>query len=198
MKKFIAILLILAIAVGITACTPKEPANDNNNIIGGNPSEQPGDIDTEDEENEVVDPTPSTDSEEVTLYFANNKYVEIGDESLEKLIGENRVVEYGSISLEEAVVRELMNGPESSELSTQIPATAKLLGVEISDGTAFVNFAAEGMFGGSMQESFTINQIVKSLIELDTVDRVQFLIDGQKVESLMGHYSIQEPFEDIL
>ncbi|NLK44706.1 MAG: GerMN domain-containing protein, partial [Tissierellia bacterium] len=85
--------------------------------------------------------------------------------------------------------------PENS--STVVPSTVKLLGVEVADGTAYVNFAQEGMYGGSMQETFTINQIVASLLELDSVDRVQFLIDGKKAETLMGHYSIEEPFESI-
>ena len=47
-----------------------------------------------------------------------------------------------------------------------------------------------------MQESFTISQIVNSLVELDSVERVQFLIDGQKGETLMGHFEISEPFEN--
>ena len=51
------------------------------------------------------------------------------------------------------------------------------------------------MFGGSLQESFTISQIVKSLTELSSVNRVQFLIDGKKEESLMGHFDISKPFE---
>ncbi len=79
-----------------------------------------------------------------------------------------------------------------------IPTSIKLLGVEVSNGTAFVNFSQEGLFGGSMEEYFTVNQIVGSLLELNNIDRVQFLIDGgEKAESLMGHFDISEPFESI-
>ena len=92
-------------------------------------------------------------------------------------------MEYGDISLEEVIVKELMKGPKNDNLNTVIPSSVKLLGVEVSDGTAFVNFSQEGLFGGSMQEDFTITQIVNSLLELDSVERVQFLIDGEKVES---------------
>ena len=73
-----------------------------------------------------------------------------------------------------------MKGPENDDLSTLIPTNVKLLGVEVSDNTAFVNFAQEGLHGGSMQEIFTIDQIVGSLLELDNVKKVQFLIDGEK------------------
>jgi hypothetical protein len=48
-----------------------------------------------------------------------------------------------------------------------------------------------------MQETFTINQVVASLVGLESVDRVQFLLDGKKGDSLMGHYSIEEPFDKV-
>lgn len=178
------ILLVLVLAFSLVACTnTKNPVNDE-------------DVVDENNENEVVEPTPETKKEEVTLYFANKKYVETGDESHEELLPEKRVIEYKDISLEETIVRELIKGPKDDELSTVIPQSAKLLSVEVEDGTAFINFAQEGLNGGSMQENFTISQIVNSLIELDSVERVQFLIDGEKAETLMGHFEISEPFEE--
>ncbi len=188
MKKILAILMILVLSISIVACTPKNEPNED--PVVETPVEQPGEP-----TDEIVDPEPSTDSKEVTLYFLNEEYVETGDESLEKLIAEKRTIEVGSTTLEEGIVRALMSGPEANGLRTAIPSTAKLIGVKVSDGTAFVNFSREGMFGGSLEETYTINQIVASLVELDSVDRVQFLIDGQKGDSLMGHYSIDEPFE---
>lgn len=190
MKKIITLLMILVLSISLVACTTKAPV-DKDPVVE-TPVQEP--IDNEDED-EVVDPTPSTDSKEVNLYFVNEKYIQTGDESLEKLVSENRTIEFGNITLEEAIVKALMQGAEKEGLRTVIPSTAKLLGVEVADGTAFVNFAQEGLFGGSMEETFTINQIVASLVELDSVDRVQFLLDGQKGESLMGHYGIEEPFE---
>lgn len=186
MKKIISLLLILVLLLTLVACTGDTGEEPDPNP----PVDEPGNGD------EVVDPEPSTGSEEVALYFADNEYVLTGDESITKLVVENREVEYGSISLEEAIVRELMKGPEDTEeLATLIPATVELIDVEVTDGTAHVNFAQDGLHGGSMQESFTISQIVSSLVELDTVDRVQFLIDGQEAEALMGHIEISEPFE---
>lgn len=194
MKKYIALFLILIMVLSLAACTKvNKPSNeDKDNIVEEDPDEL---IEEEDDEEEIVDPNPKTDVEEVVLYFVNDEYVETGDESLEKLVAEERTVEYGDISLEEAIVKELMKGPKSEGISTLIPSTVKLLGVEVADGTAFVNFAQEGLYGGSMQESFTLSQIINSLIELDSVERVQFLIDGEKSETLMGHLEISEPFD---
>lgn len=198
MKKFITLLLVTFLAISITGCTKKDNTrNENINIDIAN-EDDTGVENEANEENEVVDPTPNTEKVEVTLYFPNKKYIETGDESYEKLIAEKRTIEYGNIPLEEAIVKELIKGPESDELSTSIPTTVTLLGVETADGTCYVNFSQEGLYGGSLQEDFTISQIVNSLLELESVDRVQFLIDGEKAESLMGHFSIIDPFEEPL
>ncbi|MEW8974495.1 MAG: GerMN domain-containing protein [Tissierellaceae bacterium] len=188
MKKFISILLIAVLVIGLVACTDDQKPDDNN--IGKDPIEDLTDDENRDDESNL--------SEEVTLYFANKEYIDTGNEELEKLISEKKVVEYDGVSLEEAIVSELMKNPENKNLSSSIPTTAKLLKVETSDGTAYVDFATDGMNGGSLQEFFTINQIVASLLELDNVDRVQFLINGEKVDTLMGHFTVDEPFENIM
>lgn len=190
-------LLVALLAFSVIGCAKKDTnPNEDTNIV--NEEENKGNDETlEDEiEDEIVDPSPNTEEVEVVLYFANKKYVETGDESYEKLVAEKRRIEYGNIPLEEAIVKELIKGPESDELSSSIPETVKLLGVETADGTCYVNFAQEGLYGGSLQEDFTIAQVVNSLLELEHVDRVQFLIDGEKAESLMGHFSIIEPFDE--
>lgn len=204
-RKLILLALALILVLALGACTPGKVVTEDpvieDPVIEEPVVEEPVTEDpvVEDPiEDEIVDPTPEAESKEVTLYFANNEYVETGDEALEQLLPEQRVVEYGDLSLEESIVRELMIGPEDTDtLSTVIPETVELIDVELTDGTALVNFAQEGMGGASMQEVFTINQIIASLLELDSVDRVQFLIDGQVAESLMGHISIEEPFEHL-
>lgn len=195
MKRILMLLLILTIFFSLIACTSTEVGEEGPGEGDVGIVEEDMDEPKEEEEgDEIVDPTPKTDSQEVVLYFANEKYIETGDESLEKMVEEKREIDYGDVSLEEAIVKELMKGPETEGLTTSIPDTVKLLGVEISNGTVFVNFAQDGLFGGSLQEGLTIGQIVNSLLELDSVGQVQFLVDGEKVETLMGHYSTMEPF----
>ena len=199
MKKYIVILLILVLGITIVGCSQSEEpevireeenvtANDNENKAG-----EENNIEKTKEEN---DSSPDNTEREVTLYFINEEYIITGDESLEKIIPQKVTIEREDIPLEEAIVRKLMESPDSDGLSTSIPETVELLEVEVSDGTAFVNFAQEGLYGGSLQESFTITQIVNSLLELDNVDRVQFLVDGAKTESLMGHLIILDPFDE--
>lgn len=185
MKKIMMLFMIMVLSIGLVACKTEAPIDNTPDPVVEEPVDEPV----------VEEPTIPNESKEVTLYFANEEYIQTGNESLEKMIPEKRTIDIKDISIEEAVIKELMNGPKSDGVRTVIPATAKILGVEVTDGTAFVDFAQEGLNGGSLEETFTINQIVASFIELDTVDRVQFLIDGEISESLMGHYSIDKPFE---
>jgi len=51
--------------------------------------------------------------------------------------------------------------------------------------------------GGSLEEALLISQIVESLVNsYAEVEQVQFLIDGQVVESLMGHFDAMTPYTE--
>lgn len=178
MKKYLVLLIVILMTLGLAACStpPQDKAN------------------TGKQNKEVLQPPAQAKEKEVVLYFANKEYIQTGDEKLAKVLPEKRVVDYTGMPLEEKVVRELLAGPKNSELATGIPAGVKLLDVKMEDGTALVNFAREGLNGGSLQESLTITQITKSLGELESVKKVQFLIMGAKAETLMGHFDVSEPF----
>ena len=99
------------------------------------------------------------------------------------------------MSLEEAIIEELKKGPKKPEAETVIPETITILDVKVSNGIAFVNFDKKGLSGGSMEEDFVLGQIMDTLFELDHINKVQFLINGEKAESLMGHFDISQPFD---
>lgn len=216
MKKYIAIFLSIIMILGLTACTSSKnsPETSSNNRSEDSQVEQKNDKKDEKVDEKKVKNHKKNDStsakkdiekseeknnvEEVNLYFVNKDYIETGDESLEKLIPEKRIIEYKDITLEEAIVCELIKGPESISLSTGIPPNIELIDVKVSDGIISINFAQEGLHGGSMEEQLTLNQIIKTLLELDNVNKVQFLVNGEKAETLMNHFDISEPFTDIM
>ena len=68
-----------------------------------------------------------------------------------------------------------------------------MLGAWTKERLAYVNFSSENLHGGSLQEMLLVNQIVKTLTALPGIDQVQFLVDGEKRETLMGHLSTDEP-----
>lgn len=128
--------------------------------------------------------------ETVTLYFS--------DDQAMYLVPEKREVTKADESLAELVVKELIKGPDTEDLYKTIPPEARLLSIEVEDGVAYVNFSKEIQtkhWGGSTGETFTIVSLANSLAELDGIEKMQILIEGEKIESLAGHYDCSEPFE---
>ncbi|MBQ3181968.1 MAG: GerMN domain-containing protein [Clostridia bacterium] len=124
----------------------------------------------------------------VSLYF--------GDEMGEGLVLERRNVEIPSSStVERVIVDEIIKGPVTSGNISVIPAGVKVLSVETKNRVCFVNLSKEFIdrfTGGSSGEVLTVYSIVNSLTELDTVGSVQFLVEGEKKDSL-SHMAINEP-----
>lgn len=137
--------------------------------------------------------TPGSGQGEVALllYFADSQAM--------YLLPEDRTVSAGpDDTYETLVVKELIAGPKVEGHGRTIPEGTKLLSLEIVDGVAYVNFSKEmqtNHWGGSTGEMFTIYSIVNSLTESPNVKAVQFLIEGQRVESLVGHADTTKPIE---
>ena len=125
----------------------------------------------------------------VKLYFANK--------NSDLLIPEGRTVTVNSKeSLEYVLVNELIKGPSAGYIYPTIPEGTKAISVETKEGTCFVNLSQEFKSrhsGGSAGEIMTIYSIVNTLTELDSVEKVQFLIEGQKMEVFI-HCIFNEPF----
>ncbi len=125
---------------------------------------------------------------DVVLYF--------GDAMGEGLTSERRMVEFPTSNIiEKIIVEELLKGPQGSQGISVIPTGVKVLSVETKNNVCFVNLSKEFIdkfSGGSTGEMLTIYSIVNSLTELDTVSAVQFLIEGEKRESL-DHITLNEP-----
>jgi hypothetical protein len=89
-----------------------------------------------------------------------------------------------------AAMRELLRGPKGAELdaspamSSAIPDGTRLLGVDIADGTATVDLSGEFAAGGGTTSTLArLAQVVYTLTQFGTVDRVRFALDGEPVRS---------------
>ena len=112
----------------------------------------------------------------------------------------NKVVAEITVSDQQTVaqyiINELIKGTENTELTAPLSKDTVLLSVETSDSKCFVNFKANFLdknSGSAEQEKMTVFSIVDSLTELDTIDRVQFLMDGKKVD-MFGNVNIGSMF----
>lgn len=79
-------------------------------------------------------------------------------------------------------------------LRTVLPENTKI-DLDISDGLARIDLSREVLdMADAAAESNMVNAVVQTLTEFDSVDRVEFLIDGQKREKLTHGTSVAGQF----
>ena len=120
------------------------------------------------------------------------------DKNGEKLSLEYRTIDtLQALSLEKAVVSELLKGPESDKLSPAVAEGTKLLNIETKDTVCYVNFSNEFISktsSGSTATMLSLYSVVNSLCELKNVDSVQILVNGEAgVE--FGNFVLDIPYE---
>lgn len=85
----------------------------------------------------------------------------------------------------------LLAGPSAAEkgagMGSAIPAGTRLLGITIEKGLATVDLSKEFTSGGgSLSMTTRVAQVVYTLTQFDTVERVTIKIDGREVEGIGG------------
>lgn len=130
-----------------------------------------------------------TDPYEITLYFAS------GDgKGLEPEI---RVIER-SEGVARAAMTELIAGPTPGNgLLPTIPQGTSLLDINVKeDGLCIVDFSSEllgDVSGEVIDDNLMVYSIVNTLTEFPTVERVEFRIEGQAVETIGKNISASAP-----
>jgi len=147
--------------------------------------------------NVVIDPVISPESkrkEIVKLYFSN-------DDASELVVEERKIEISRNQPREKCVMEELIKGPITNGLYATVPPETKLLDITTTDdGVCYVNLSSEFVSkhsGGSAGELLTVYSIVNSLTDLYNIDKVQFLIDGEKIDEFKGHIDFSKPFESV-
>ncbi len=140
--------------------------------------------------NPIINPE-KINRQKVVLYFLNEKGV--------KLVPEERSIEVKqSQTLEYQIVEQLIAGPAESGNSAVIPQGTKVKDIKTEEGICYVNLTSDfvnKLSGSTEREKLIIYSIVNSLTELNTVNKVQFLIEGEKISEFKGHYDFSKTFE---
>lgn len=127
----------------------------------------------------------------LTLYFS--------DRSGNKLISEQRSIETkNSLTLENQIVEQLILGPDKKMLTATVPDSTKIIDIKTEDGICYVNLSKDfidDMPIGIQSNLVKIYSVVNSLTELNSVKKVQFLIDGEKVNETQDGIDFSKPFE---
>ena len=145
-------------------------------------------------ENVMYNPTVSpekTNWQVIYLYFA--------DQSGKKLVCQQRGMEVKqSLSLEYQIVEQLINGPDNSkgdQLQQTVPNSTKIRDIKTEEGICYVNLSRDFIKkNSSISEPIVIYSIVNSLTEFGNVNRVQFLIEGEKINEYSSDLDFSKPF----
>jgi len=102
------------------------------------------------------------------------------------------------VRLAEAVIAELIKGPEKGYLAT-IPPETRLRQLFITpEGTIYIDFSrefAEKHPSGTSAEVATVYSVVNSLaLNIPSIKKVVFLVEGGERETLGGHINLSKPF----
>jgi germination protein M len=128
------------------------------------------------------------ETRELVLYFS--------DEQAMCLMPEKRQVAVQADKVGEAVVKELIKGPDSPVLKRTLPEETRLLSLSVRQETAYADFSKEiknNKFAGSAGEIALVYSVVNSLAEVPGIKKVQFLVEGEEVETLYGHIDTGSP-----
>lgn len=120
------------------------------------------------------------------------------DKEGESLVPEKRTVDAQmALSLEKTVVSELIKGPKDNGLSSAIADGTKLLNIETKDNVCYVNFSSEFILktsSGSTATMLSLYSVVNSLCELESVESVQILVNGE-TGAEFGNFVLDIPYE---
>ncbi len=111
------------------------------------------------------------------------------------LKAENREIEEDT-EIYIQIIEELKAGPVSDSLRPTIPEGVELLDYEIDEQNITLNFNRElrdNHWGGSTGELLTVYSIVNSYTYLEDLDSVTIILEGQGIETLVGHLDLTKP-----
>lgn len=125
---------------------------------------------------------------DLNLYYSNK----LGD----KLVKTSVSVAYNkNVSLEKMIVEKLINGPSDSAMLATLPPDIKLLSISVNNRVCYVNLSATFLTEMvNVSNEIPIYSIVNSLCDLDTVDSVKIMINGDSNKTYRESISLDTTF----
>lgn len=149
------------------------------------------------------DPGDVTKERAVKLYFASAEYINTGVETdtvkmMMPAYEFKLLVEADDVDDTQDVYQDALDALQftpTEEYTTILSDKLDVDDVVVKDGTAYVDMDKEYLMGGTLEETILINQIVCTLVDSFTeIEKVQFLVEGQNVNTLMGQMDTSRPF----
>ncbi|PKM90285.1 MAG: hypothetical protein CVU87_02550 [Firmicutes bacterium HGW-Firmicutes-12] len=130
--------------------------------------------------------TVNAETQTIALYFKDQAG---------KLVLEERMIPKVE-GIARSAMEELIKGPTQAGLESTLPASAKLLDINVkSDGLAIVDFSGDlitGLPASEAAEKLAVYSIVNTLTQFASVEKVELRVDGQRVSTLIGYVEINQ------
>ena len=131
-------------------------------------------------------------SYDITLTYPSTAYIVDGNEDNKKVTEQVTV----TATKDDVVTKVLDQLSQAPETEGAEPVGLDKFDYSKSklDGTTAVVDLSGDLTGGSLDEDVLARSIVNSLLSVKGIKAVEFTVNGEKAESLMGHVDISEPF----
>jgi hypothetical protein len=162
------VFVIAAVALALSACADRRDGS-----LGPGSDEQP---------NPTASPTDEQSTLTYEVWFAGSEgWLFVSKRTAKPEPGVGRMA-----------LESLLAGPSEVERAagvfTAVPEGTELLGLDIDDGIATVDLSSQYEQGsGSYAEFLRLAQVVYTITQFETVQRVNFQIEGKPVEVFGGH-----------
>ncbi|ROR30579.1 germination protein M [Mobilisporobacter senegalensis] len=139
--------------------------------------------------------TDYTQEVTMTLFFANKKGNALVETRVTKIYD-------GTISMEQLIIEQLIKGPsvikgtKEGTLYPTIPSSVSLIKVSTKDGVCYVDLSKEFLEKiPEITDQVAIYSVVNSLVEMPSVNKVKFLIEGEEHKTYRETMTFNEFFE---
>lgn len=145
----------------------------------------------------IIEDTDTNEFEKrITLYFPEGNYNYLQTEYRVLTVGRDKL-------LAEYVVEELIKSTQTEGLASSIPNGTRLISAEQKNGVCTIDLSREFVDNRpdtAAGQRMTVYSIVNSLTNLENIEKVNFLVEGNKAEGyeyidISGSFT---PFEDII
>lgn len=179
--KAIGLLAFILIAAALTGCGAQEKHSQGsgNSII--EPTSEPS-VSPE----PSIEPTPALQME-ASIYEVDDQWIELVERKVQLTYEtENDLV----IAALAALQQDEGEGANTISLWKKV----EILSIDLQDGQVKLDIhipddARLGAFG----EMQMVESLQKTLFQFDFVQEIQLLVDGEQVESMMGHVELEHP-----
>lgn len=125
---------------------------------------------------------------DIMLYFADPTGTYLSEYPARIEISNNKPIE-------QIIIEQLIMGPNQDGVIKTIPPDTKVLSTSTKDGVCYVDLNSKFMLPTKVKDNVIIYSIVNSLVDLPTVNKVQFTIEGKKVEKYREGLAFNGVFE---